>query len=138
MTLGAERQPNVSVLPDYAPGLNVESEQDPERYLERYTVHIALGRVVDIPLENLSRGPEHASELRRAMVSQAVRQLQDEAVTALGLNHWKGEIRREVEAEELRQRRAILVAIREAVRIAGTTDKAALLIQDEIDALGVA
>ena len=122
-------------MPDYAPGLKVETERDLSTMMTGYDVSLFIGRKVhlDDMLAAQSNG-----EAARELIRQAVRQMQDEAVTALGLNHWREEIRRELHAEELRERRRILLAVRDAVRRADTMAEAALLVQDEIDATGVA
>lgn len=132
-----ERMPGI-VVPDYAPGLKVEAERDLATMVHTYDVSLHLGRRVTVADDVAMRGEEYAREATRSLIDQAVRQMQDEAVTALGLNRWRDEIRRELRAEELRERRRILLAIRDGVRSADNTDKAALLVQDEIDALGVA
>lgn len=122
-------------MPAYAPGLKVETERDLATMTTGYDVSLFIRRKVNLDDTLAMRSDGEAA---RELVNRAVRQMQDEAITALGLNHWRDEVRRELHAEELRERRRILLAIREAVRIAGTTDKAALLIQDEIDAMEVA
>lgn len=121
-------------MPDYAPGLKVETERDLATMTTGYDVSLFIGRKVNLDDMLAARSDGEAA---RELIRQAVRQMQDEAVTALGLNHWRDEIRRELHAEELRERRRILLAIREGVRTASTTDKAALLVQDEIDAMEV-
>lgn len=135
MNPGLNRPPTVN-MPEYAPGLSIETEQDPQRHIERIIVTLRMGRVVEYGKDEALRGSEHLDALKRDLTERAVRQLQDEAITALGLNHWRDEVRREAENAERNERRRVLLALREAVRTAGTTDKAALLIQDEIDALG--
>lgn len=121
-------------MPAYAPGLKVETERDLATMMTGYDVSLFIQRRVNLDdmLAMQSDG-----EAARELVRQAVRQMQDEAVQALGLNHWRDEIRRELHAEELAERRRILLAVRDAVRRADTMAEAALLVQDEIDALGV-
>jgi len=125
-------------MPDYAPGLKVEGERDLATMVQAYDLSLHLARRVTVSDDIAMRGEEYAREATRATIDRAVRQMQDEAVASLGLNYWREEIKRELHAEELRERRRILLDIRQGVRTASTTDKAALLVQDAIDALGVA
>lgn len=132
-----QRAPGI-VIPEYAPGLKVEAERDLATMVHGYELSLHLARRVTVADDVAMRGEDYARQATRSIIDQAVRQMQDEAVTALGLNRWREEIRRELHAEELRERRRILLAVRDGVRTSDNTDKAALLVQDEIDALGVA
>lgn len=138
MNPGVSPDPGVIRPLSYAPGLSVETEQDPDRRLERITIGLRMGRAVEFSQEEAMRGMQHVDALRRDLIERSVRQLQEEAITALGLNNWRADVRREAQAEERAERRRVLLAIREAVRNADSLAAAALLVQDEIDALGVA
>jgi len=123
------------IVPPYAPGLKVETSRDMFTMSTGYHLSLHLERVVNLT-DDYAVG-SRTQEAVREVVAQGVRQMQDEAVTALGLQHWREEIRRELHAEELRERKRVLLAVRDAVRRADSMAEAALLIQDEIDGLEV-
>lgn len=123
------------IVPQYAPGLKIETSRDIMTMTTRYHLSLHLERAVDLADDYAVGSREQ--EAVREVVARGVRSMQEEAVTALGLQHWREEIRRELHAEELRERKRVLLAVRDAVRRADSMAEAALLIQDEIDALEV-
>lgn len=134
MTPAEQPQVSVAVLPDYAPGLRVEEEHSLTTMQTAYVVSFSSARRATVGDDVIVHaGNEFAKERAREVVSIAVRQIQDEAVRELGLNHWRDEVRREVASEERAERRRILRALRDAVRSAPSIEHAALLIQDELD-----
>ena len=119
-------------MPDYAPGLKVESYRDPEKHEMVVDVSLTVARTVRVSEDTWVR--DERPVLNNAC-EQAVRQMQTEAVTGLGLQHWRTEVEREARDAERKAGRELLRALATAVRNAPTTDRAALIILDELEVI---
>lgn len=119
-------------MPAYTRGLNVETSRDIDRHMMIVEVSLRLAREVSVSEEVWARA---GGSVFQSAVEGAVRQMQDEAVQTLGLQHWRTEVEREVREAERRTRRELLRALAAAVRNAPTTDRAALLILDELEVM---
>lgn len=117
-------------MPEYAPGLKVETERDLATMTTGYDVSLFIGRKVNLDDTLAMRSDGEAA---RELVRQAVRQMQDEAVTALGLNHWKNEVRQEVQKLAREAAVVILQRVMAEVRKTDTVEAAALVVLDELE-----
>lgn len=124
----------VLVPPDYAPGVHVEREEDPAAMEVRLRVSLGVGRQVVLSSESLMRasGPE---VVMRSGIDKAVRQMQDEAVAALGLEHWRAEVEREVRAEMQERYRRQMSTLVGDVRNAANVDAALVMVYDAREVL---
>lgn len=118
-------------VPVYSPGIHVEISQDRDRFTAETVVDVTFSaaRQLRITDELRVRGGDAAVQ---DAVHVAVRQIQDEAVSALGLNTWKRDIQNEAARAEKNARYDRLVKLLEAARSAPNEHAIRLLIADAI------
>lgn len=115
-----------------APGVKIEREVDPATRTTAFHLSMQLGCRVEIAQEVLIR--DDAERRVEGILEHELSVLQAHAIGGLGLEAWRDEHERELEAKAKRERLELVRALYTAARNATSLEAVQLLLADELEA----
>jgi hypothetical protein len=124
--------PGPMASPPHAPGVKITREVELRTRTTAFELSVQLGRRFEVSQESLMH-PDGERRLE-ALLERELSVLQAHAIGGLGLEAWRDEHERELEAKAKRERLELVRALYAAARNATSLEAVQLLLADELEA----